>query len=239
MQTLPYDIDADDNFDWSSEDGPLKVKAAELQRTAQTMTGGSAGPDGWSAAELASLPCAFWQQLEGRLEEWHAPCSISKSPRAWTQAHGVHPERPFGAQRWLRPGGSHAPDIRAVGGLPCCRLYLDDTGEDARLARSHHARGLSRRPAGQKLKQVSDSWTRPLPPAAQHPGQHGLFTPSAPAGDLAEAGRPRRPPHGCSAFSGPPGWPRPGGFSWEESHFPQGNGQEHLYTNDALLLPCV
>ena len=71
-QTLPYDIDADDNFDWSSEDGPLKVKAAELQRTAQTMTGGSAGPDGWSAAELASLPRAFWQQLEGRLEEWHA-----------------------------------------------------------------------------------------------------------------------------------------------------------------------
>ena len=41
VQTLPYDIDADDNFDWSSEDGPLK--AAELQRTAQTMTGGS-GP---------------------------------------------------------------------------------------------------------------------------------------------------------------------------------------------------
>ena len=84
VQTLPYDIDADDNFDWSSEDGPLK--AAELQRTAQTMTGGSAGPDGWSAAELASLPFAFWQQLEGRLEEWHLRAQY---PRAWTQARMV------------------------------------------------------------------------------------------------------------------------------------------------------
>ncbi|CAE7232367.1 unnamed protein product [Symbiodinium sp. CCMP2592] len=84
VQTLPYDIDAVDTFEWSSGAGPLK--AAELQRTAKTMKGGPAGPDGWSAAELSSLPFVFWEQLERRLEEWHLRAQY---PKAWTHARMV------------------------------------------------------------------------------------------------------------------------------------------------------
>ena len=72
----------------------FSITAHDLYATAQRRKQGSAGPDGWMQAELASLPVQHWHDVIDLLQRWQRR---NRYPRLLaTCPHGRHSQRRHG-----------------------------------------------------------------------------------------------------------------------------------------------